>query len=166
MKIRIIGACGSGKTTLAKELSNHYKIPYFEIDNLIWDRFADNKKYPEEIRDFNLQSILNLNSWIVEGVQIKEWTLKTIEDADIILILCPHVFVRDFRILKRFLLLKTGIRSWNYNQSFRNVRKMIKDWNHKYDYQEVINVIHSYQKNYYVVKNTREVIRRIEEHCG
>ena len=97
---------------------------------------------------------------------VKNWTLKTIEDADFILILRPHVFVRDLRILKRYVLLKTGIRPWNYNQSFRNVRKMIKDWNHKYNYQEVINLISSKQKIYYVVKSTREVIRRIEEHCG
>lgn len=133
MKIRIIGACGSGKTTLAKELSNHYGVSYYEIDNLIWDRSAENKKYPEETRNSKLQSILDFESWIIEGVQIKKWTLKTIENADIILILKPHVFVRDLRIIKRFLLLKTGIRQWNYNQSFRNLQKMIKDWNHKYN---------------------------------
>lgn len=166
MKIRIIGACGSGKTTLAKELSNRYGISYFEIDNLIWDRSAENKKYPEKTRDSNLQSILDFGSWIIEGVQINNWTLKTIENADIIFILNPHVFVRDLRIIKRFLLLKTGIRQWNYNQSFRNLQKMIKDWNHKYNYQEVIDLIHKYQKNYYVVRNKSEVIRRIEEHFG
>lgn len=86
MKIRIIGACGSGKTTLAKKLSSRYEIPYFEIDNLIWDRSADNKKFPEQTRDANLQSILERNAWIVEGVQTKEWTLKTIEEADMVFI--------------------------------------------------------------------------------
>lgn len=38
MKIRIIGSCGSGKSTMARELSQMYAIPYFEIDNIIWDR--------------------------------------------------------------------------------------------------------------------------------
>ena len=40
----------------------------------------------------------------------------------------------------------------------------MKDWNHKYDYQAVMNLLHSYQKNYYVVKGRREVMRRLEEH--
>jgi len=103
-----------------------------------------------------------MNSWVVEGVQIKKWTLKTIEDADIIFILKPNVYIRDLRIIKRFLLLKIGIRPWNYNQSFRNLRKMINDWNHKYDYKEAIELTQSYQKTYYVVKSKREVLMHIE----
>ena len=72
LKIRIIGSCGSGKSTTAKELSEKYEIPYYEIDNMIWDRSSDNLKFPEEVRNATLRSIIYSDSWIVEGVQYKD----------------------------------------------------------------------------------------------
>ena len=53
MKIRIIGACGSGKTFTAKAISEQFEIPFYETDNIIWDR-EENKKYTLEIRNENL----------------------------------------------------------------------------------------------------------------
>lgn len=38
MKIDIIGSVGSGKTTLAKNLSRIYRIPYYEKDEIVWIR--------------------------------------------------------------------------------------------------------------------------------
>ena len=58
MKIRIIGACGSGKTTLAREISKKFGISNYEIDNLIWDRTTENKKYSEMTRDSKLRYYL------------------------------------------------------------------------------------------------------------
>lgn len=37
MKIRIIGCSGSGKTYLAKYLSDRYRIPHFDLDDIQWD---------------------------------------------------------------------------------------------------------------------------------
>jgi pyrophosphatase PpaX len=55
MKIRIIGSCGSGKSSLSREISKHYGIPYYELDNVIWDRSEESLKYPEEIRNKTLK---------------------------------------------------------------------------------------------------------------
>ena len=41
MKIHIIGCSGSGKTYLAKALSNKYDIPHFDLDDVQWDNRAD-----------------------------------------------------------------------------------------------------------------------------
>lgn len=37
-RIHIIGSVGSGKTTLARELSKTFQIPYYELDNVAWIR--------------------------------------------------------------------------------------------------------------------------------
>ena len=37
MKIRIIGCSGSGKTYLAKRLSEKYTIPSYDLDDIQWD---------------------------------------------------------------------------------------------------------------------------------
>ncbi|WP_271754992.1 hypothetical protein [Cohnella sp. JJ-181] len=163
MKIRIIGPCGSGKSTLARELSLRYDIPFYEIDNLIWDRSADQRKFPEADRDAKLRSILSSDSWIVEGVQYKDWTLGTIEKADLIFLLKPHVLKRDLWIIKRFMLSRTGIRPWNYKQSFGNLCKMMVRWNHQYEIEAVTGLIEKYRKTSFVVRNKAEVIREIEK---
>lgn len=91
-------------------------------------------------------------------------TLETIEKADIVFILNPNVFIRDYWIIKRFLLSRTGIRPWNYKQTIRNLCKMIIKWNHQYDVQRVLEIITEYRKNPFIVRRKSEVINRIEEH--
>ena len=50
-KIQIIGSVGSGKTTLAKKISEKLAIPYYEIDNIIFERHptGDIRRSDEEI---------------------------------------------------------------------------------------------------------------------
>ena len=164
MKIRIIGSCGSGKSTLARELSVRLNVPFYEIDNLIWDRSAENLKYPENLRDKNLETIVSSDEWIVEGVQYKDWTLTSIEKADLVVILNPNVYVRDYWIIKRFVLSRTGIRPWNYKQSFKNLCKMIVRWNHRYDIQKVKEIVNEYQRPFVIVRNKKEVIKELEKY--
>ena len=162
MRIRIIGACGSGKSTLAQELSRKYDISFYELDNLIWDRSAENVRYPEEVRDISLLNILDSNAWIIEGAQHKPWTFPSILEADLILILHPHVLVRDYRIIKRFVLSRIGLQSWNYRQSFRNLCKMIVEWNHQYSVQNVIELTNKHGKDAVTITNIKQAVEKID----
>ncbi|MEK4661408.1 hypothetical protein MHH93_05885 [Priestia sp. FSL H7-0729] len=164
MRIRIIGSCGSGKSTLAKELSDIFGIPSYELDNLIWDRSAENLRYPESVRDESVQSIVSSEAWIIEGVQYKDWTLKSIQEADLIFVLNPNVFIRDYRIIKRFVLSRLGLRPWNYKQSFKDLCKMIVKWNHQYNIGAAIDVINENNKIAMIMKNKKQVIQLIEAH--
>ncbi|WFR61684.1 hypothetical protein P9222_25340 [Paenibacillus amylolyticus] len=164
MRIRIIGSCGSGKSTLAKELSDQYGIPSYELDNLIWDRSAENLRYPESVRDESVQSIVSSEAWIIEGAQCKDWTLKSIQEADLIFILAPNVFIRDYRIIKRFVLSRMGLQPWNYKQSFKNLGKMIVKWNHQYNIEEVRCTVNENRKTAIITKNKKQVIQLIERH--
>ncbi|MEK3775234.1 hypothetical protein MHB85_12160 [Paenibacillus sp. FSL K6-4396] len=162
MRIRIIGSCGSGKSTLAKELSDNYGIPSYELDNLIWDRSAENLRYPESFRDESFQSIVSSEAWIIEGVQCKDWTIKSIQEADLIFVLNPNVFIRDYRIIKRFVLSRTGLQPWNYKQSFKDLCKMIVKWNHQYNIGAAIDVINKNHKTATITKNKKQAIQLIE----
>ena len=68
MKIDIIGSVASGKTTLARKISQKYNVPHYEKDNVVWDRTpdGDRKRSPEE-RDLYFQKIISGDDWIVEG---------------------------------------------------------------------------------------------------
>ena len=68
MKLEIIGSVTSGKTTLARELSVLYQIPFYEKDNIVWERtaFGDRKRNAKE-REKLFREIISGENWIVEG---------------------------------------------------------------------------------------------------
>ena len=57
MKIHIIGCSGTGKSYLAKRLSEKYNIPHFDLDDIFWDNSSDRYgvKMPDEKRNLMLE---------------------------------------------------------------------------------------------------------------
>ena len=107
MKIHIIGCSGTGKTYLAKKLSNKYNIPHYDLDNIYWDNSSEKYglKTEFEKRDNLLQNILEKDAWIIEGIYYK-WLEQSFKDADIIYILDLPKYIYKFRIIKRFIKRK------------------------------------------------------------
>ncbi|WP_142383709.1 shikimate kinase [Peribacillus deserti] len=83
-RIHIIGSVGSGKTTLAKELSSRLNIPFFGLDNVAWKRreTSDIRRTDEEREEY-LNSIVHRVTWIIEGVHNEEWVADSFVRADI-----------------------------------------------------------------------------------
>jgi hypothetical protein len=81
-------------------------------------------------RDAKLMSITDEATWIIEGVYYR-WLRPSFERADIIFVLRPNVFVRDWRILKRFVSRKFGIMPTK-KESVLDLYSLI-EWNHKYN---------------------------------
>lgn len=165
IKIRIIGACGSGKSFIAKELSKKYNIAYFELDNLVWDRSAENLRFPVEVRDSKLAEILDMESWIVEGAHYK-WGTESFEKADIILILKPNKLIRDYRVVRRFFRTRVGLEKWNYKQSYKNLYQMIFEWNRGYDREGISRIFEltdEFADKRIIIKNNQEIEVHIEE---
>ncbi|SFG86647.1 hypothetical protein SAMN02982927_03028 [Sporolactobacillus nakayamae] len=54
-RIPIIGSVGSGKTTLARMLSKIYTIPYYVLDNVVWNQTSSGDlRRSDEERDHYL----------------------------------------------------------------------------------------------------------------
>jgi adenylate kinase family enzyme len=156
MKIRIIGPCGSGKSTVARALSRQWGIAYHEIDNLIWDRSATGVRHPEAVRNRMFQDILESEDWILEGVQ-HGWTMESFRQADWVVVLHPHVLVRDYRIIRRFIRSRTGLEQWNYKQTFSNLVKMVVEWNHGYDPDKILRLTEEFAAKRIVAAGPKEL---------
>ena len=136
------------------------------MDNLVWDRSAENLRFPIEVRDSNLGEILSKDSWILEGVQYN-WGIESFNKADLIFVLKPHTLVRDYRVLRRFIRTRIGIERWNYKQSFKNLYQMIVVWNRGYDregFSKIIELTDSIAEKRVVVRNLKEIESYMEKH--
>lgn len=132
-KIHIIGSVGSGKTTLAKELSQKLDIPFYELDNVVWNRHesGDIRRTDEEIVKY-LDTIFESEKWIIEGVHTQYWVSESLKNAELIILLDIKYSIRIYRIIKRFVLQKFGIEKANYKPTKEIFLKMFK-WNKQFE---------------------------------
>lgn len=130
-KIHIIGAPGSGKTYLSKKLAEKLNAPLLELDQIVWDNSSAeyNTAFPDDVRDAKLAEFIAQDSWIAEGIYYK-WCMPSFDEADAIIILDNSKALRNFRIIKRFILSKLGLAQSNEN-SLKDVRALIT-WGNAY----------------------------------
>lgn len=157
-KIHIIGSTGSGKTYLAKKCSERWNIPYFELDQVVWSGTVEMAgKNPPEVRERLLSDIIKQETWIVEGVYYK-WLSESFQSADMIIFLTTHLYVRDMRIIARFIKQRTGIEKSNYKQTLKGLIEMIK-WNHKFERiikQQILDFLQPYSNKLIILKNNNQ----------
>ena len=66
MKIHITGNAGSGKTTLARNLSTILDIETFGLDKVVWKSGWEMASFEERRRDE--ERLASKSMWIIEGV--------------------------------------------------------------------------------------------------
>lgn len=159
-RIHIIGSTGSGKTYLAKQLSEQLTIPCFELDKVMWSGSVEMAgKNPTEIRDNLLNDIINKDSWIVEGVYYK-WLSQSFALADKIIFLTPNAYFRDLRIILRFIKQRTGLEKSNYKQTLKGLIKMF-NWNHKFEKEikeQILEFLMPYRSKLVLIKSNNQII--------
>jgi adenylate kinase family enzyme len=157
-KIHIIGSVGSGKTTLARTLSSKIEIPYYELDNVVWQRAktGDIRRSDQE-RDYYLNQITHSDYWIIEGVHYK-WVLSSFQEADLIIFLDTPFAKRKARIIKRFFLQKIGVEKANYRPTLTILKKMFT-WNAHFEQvskPEILNLLQPFTNKLIVLKDNNE----------
>ncbi|MEB2298666.1 AAA family ATPase [Lysinibacillus xylanilyticus] len=160
-KIHIIGSVGSGKTTLAKELSEKLNIPYYELDNVVWIRqnSGDCRRTDQQKVDY-LNDIILTKAWIIEGVHNEDWVAQSFLNAELIIFLDTNYYIRIYRIIKRFTLQKLGLEKSNYKPTFSIFIKMFK-WNRYFEEISKPNFYHKYgmySDKLLVVTSKREIL--------
>ncbi len=165
MKIRIIGCSGSGKTYLAKRLSEKYNIPSFDLDDIQWDNNQNlyGVKMPIEKRNQLLNDILQQPDWIIEGVYYA-WVQKSFEDADVIYVLDMPKRLYRYRIIKRFIKRKAGLEKGK-KETLKSIYNLLK-WTNTFqntNMKEIIKILEPHKEKVIYMKKKEEVYKIITD---
>jgi adenylate kinase family enzyme len=137
-KIHIIGGPGSGKTYSSKIIEKETGVTAHDLDRIFWDH--SQKAYVkarEEVRSEKLEILLSGSSWIIEGVYYK-WLEESFRTAEIIAVLTTPVPIRQWRILKRFLIRKFLLGDFE-KETFRSFVKLWQ-WNKNFDTDNMVRI--------------------------
>ncbi|WP_027634690.1 AAA family ATPase [Clostridium hydrogeniformans] len=133
MRIYIVGSVASGKTTLAKELSNKLGIKCTHLDGIVHIKDKTNKEWgnirrtDEEINRLFKSTIME-SHWVIEDAGRKIFS-EGMEEADVIVHLKPSIFVRRMRVIIRFFKQKLGMEECLYTPSIHMLKFMFKALN-------------------------------------
>ena len=155
-KIHIIGGPGSGKSYVAKALSEKLNISCYDLDDIYW--LNDKKTYDVEadpkIRNKRLFKIIKKKEWILEGVYLN-WTKPSFEESELIIILQPNKSIRSWRITRRFIKRKLGIEESKKKETWKSFLKLFK-WNWNYDKKNLPRVYTELEPyKYKIIKITK-----------
>lgn len=166
-KIHIIGGPGSGKTYTANKISKMLKVPKYELDNLFWDHDSEyfGSQTLPAIRQEKLAKILVEEKWVIEGVYYS-WLEESFNQADYILVLKTNVYVRDWRIVKRFVLRKMKLIPSPRKENLRTLSDLIR-WNHSYDginLVQAIKLMKIHKDKVIILSKNDDVLKLFKKH--
>lgn len=164
MKLDIIGSVASGKTTLAKEISKKYAIPFYEKDNIVWERTpGGDKKRPSEERNRIFREIIESENWIVEGSP-RKILRESFACSDYIIFLDVNTRTRLFRVFRRWIRQKCGNEKYNSKPTLKFLFYNIK-WVFEFNAErkEIIGLLSEYGGKCRIFENSKQAIRFIEE---
>jgi len=130
MKILIIGSVASGKTTLARKLSQQLNIKHYEIDSIVHDDINSIKRTTEQQKEI-IEQIDTQQEWIIEGTLRKNLNYL-LDKADNVIYLDTPLRTRKIRIFTRFIKQKLGIEKCNYKPTLKMLKQMYK-WTKDYE---------------------------------
>ena len=146
-KIYIIGAVGTGKTTLAKDLSKKLNIKMYELDKVVWDDENGNIKRSDEEVQKLFGEILNKETWIIEDVGRKKF-IEGIKQADIVYYIDLPSWLIYKRCVLRWIKQKLGKEEYNYKPTLKGLIQMFK-----WAYQDIKN---KEEKLRYIKENSKK----------
>ena len=156
MKILILGVVASGKTTLAKRMSEENHINYYEMDSIVIDYEKGirrtNEEQQEEIHKINRQS-----SWIIEG-NLKDNMYDLLKYADIIIYLDTPLNIRKRRLFYRFIKQKLRMEECDYKPTIKTLKKMYKETDEaENDKDKLKSELSKYEQKVIVLKDANQI---------
>lgn len=161
MKLYITGSVASGKSTLAKRISEKTGVPCYSLDEIVHQKdgsqpIGNHKRTPEE-RDSLFAQILGQPSYIIEdtGRPCFEGGMRQVNN---IILLDTPLYIREYRIVRRYIRQKLGIEKCAYRPSIEMMRHMFR-WAKDFDKNTdgVRNRTMQYNGKTIILKSKRDI---------
>lgn len=146
MRVLIYGDIASGKTTLARELSQKYGYPVLHLNDIFYDELGgfsewrrEPKKFAEKYEKLVRIKIQGRHNLIIEGNQ--EVGLGEISKLmDIAIVLHPSKLTRLTRAIKRFITRDEPIRIIGLMYQLKGILFNLHDYDYYYHELERSNI--------------------------
>jgi adenylate kinase family enzyme len=165
MRIHICGGYGSGKTTLAKQVSSTLEIPFYSLDDFKYKvKYSRIRSVEERIRKLN--EICDKREWITEGTWT-DYAEKAFRKADIIVLMRTNPVISVFRVIRRFLWRKKGEKD-NLIEAMKLAREGLR---YSFKNQQVSLKMHKlmigkYKKRHFVIRNNSDARKFLSDIRG
>ena len=135
MKIYVVGPVASGKTTLARRLSDTLGVSCFHLDEVVYEKVPGskfgNRRRTDAERDSLFAEILARESYIIEDTG-RECFVEGMRQADAVILLDTPRCVRINRIVVRWIKQNLGLEPCAYRPNAKMLRMMFR-WASNYD---------------------------------
>ena len=161
-KIVIIGNGGSGKTTLARYLFEHFKLPIFHLDKYFFDGW---KVVPEKVWKKSHDMLIRQSEWIIEGAQITEFKQRILA-SDYVIFLDMPTYICAYRFIKKYIdaIRKKMIEDDGFCYDKFSFKSFFWLLSFRRNYRNVIiDCIRTNNKSYMIIKNNKDKRQYIEK---
>ena len=170
MKIAILGYSGSGKSTVARNLSEKYNIPVLHFDTV---QFLPNWEIRvQEEKERMTKDFLDANdAWVIDGNYSKLSYQRRMEEADVIILLLFNKISCLYRVTRRYLKYKDSTRpdmavGCKEKLDWEFIKWILRDGRTEESRQRYQGVLSRYPEKTILIKNQRQlddVQKRIDQ---
>lgn len=137
MKIQIIGGSGTGKSTLARFISDKQGIKWIDTDTYLWKDQTFTEKLPVELRiNMYENETAHLSDYVVSGSTFS-WHSDGFIDRDLLVFLFLEEEVRMERLVKREIERKSPLRYLSNGEATNDFLEWCKTYQKAEDYHSI-----------------------------
>lgn len=145
MKILITGASGTGTSTLAKSLAEHYNINWFDLDDFYWYPLEPRFTYKRSIQEREallIKAIVNSTAWVISGTLLY-WGKLIWPLLDLTVFLTVPANCRLTRIITREINMFGMEMLFGNNGTRKKLFSNFLNWTKQYDTPTSnVNILH------------------------